>query len=304
MQGLKRRIEQLESLQQAKRWRPAQLEQSGPLGASVSDVNAATQSNTAPSDPLARRDAQNARNGSNSGGFGQLAISSIAADAAQTPGAPAGSFSMVQIVNEALKHGSASVRDHSDQRTREAEGALRDYTGASSFLFSRVTTCVFFEQYLSLILTRYPWADEDRLKRYYEHVVQEHERSSSPRRLPKNAHRFFAIYIAVATIANALSPSPTLSAFATSLSREAVSLVPDVLHLSDPTSIVQCLTALAICSLYNFEVGQVHHLLGIAATKAVSMGLHRIPSTSPTETPRSSPHEACRLFWVLYLLDW
>ncbi|CAG9975008.1 unnamed protein product [Clonostachys byssicola] len=66
--------------------------------------------------------------------------------------------------------------------------------------------------------------------------------------------------------------------------------------------ITQCLTAMAIFSLYNPLVGSPWHLLGLAMTRCVSGGMH---DTRVSDFGSDDPEKKgkSRSFWSLYFLD-
>lgn len=92
---------------------------------------------------------------------------------------------------------------------------------------------------------------------------------------------------------------------------EAASVVPRLIkRVKDANAIlstqgsdmaqVRCLSLQAVLSLFDPTASSCWHLIGLAVTKAISMGLHRGTSTT---TEQDVGKSGSSLFWTIYILD-
>ncbi|KAK5767857.1 hypothetical protein LTS12_002009 [Elasticomyces elasticus] len=156
-------------------------------------------------------------------------------------------------------------------------------------MFSRLTTSSFVQRYADTVFRLYPFMDRDRFMHDYEFVLSEHERTLSPHASPSQGHRYFLVYMAIATMAT--------------LHIRATSMLRDTLAKSEPVTAVQCLVALILNSLYCSDGGSTWQLLGIAVAQAISIGLHRLSDEAAFGSHGTNQDETHNLFWTLLLLD-
>lgn len=77
-------------------------------------------------------------------------------------------------------------------------------------------------------------------------------------------------------------------------------MLPNASTQESDVTAIQCLIAETMLSLYDPAAGSAWHLLGLALTKAISAGLHRV---SQSGTSEGSTGNTIPLFWTLYVLD-
>lgn len=95
---------------------------------------------------------------------------------------------------------------------------------------------------------------------------------------------------------------PYKSSLAASLARKALDDMPKVLDISTNTAMVRCLISLAVHSMYSPLCGSTWHIVGLAAAKAFSAGLHT-DGVSNWHSDDTLKQVNCQLFWGLYVLD-
>jgi hypothetical protein len=88
---------------------------------------------------------------------------------------------------------------------------------------------------------------------------------------------------------------------ATEYAASAMELIPRVFDNADEFTIVKCLTALTIYSMYTTFGGSTWHLLGFTMTRCVASGMHtsRVTDAGPDDKNK----QGCPIFWSLYTLD-
>lgn len=77
-------------------------------------------------------------------------------------------------------------------------------------------------------------------------------------------------------------------------------MLPNASTQDSDVTAIRCLSLQTILSLYSPQAGSAWHLLGLALTKAISAGLHRI---SQPDNSDGSNGDTIPLFWTLYVLD-
>ncbi|RMZ28564.1 hypothetical protein D0859_07352 [Hortaea werneckii] len=117
------------------------------------------------------------------------------------------------------------------------------------------------------------------------------------------AYESFLVYTAIATAAFASASSPRIFDFGTQLFTSVTQHLPDLTGIAGPQVTVQCLTALALGSLYNPHQGSPWYLLGIAVAGALSSGMHRWDDARLLDTEARRNSESERLLQTLYVLD-
>jgi hypothetical protein len=113
------------------------------------------------------------------------------------------------------------------------------------------------------------------------------------------------VFMTYISLAIALLQSPGYSykeALATEYAVKAIDLIPQVFDYANDLTIVKCLAALTVYSLYTTFGGSAWHLLGLTMTRCVASGMH----TSRVSEPASGDEDkekSCRILWTLYSLD-
>lgn len=167
---------------------------------------------------------------------------------------------------------------------------------------SNVETQLPLERFLDVSALRWPFLDRESLVADHQSVLKSHEQGTIAELVDREPEKAVLAYLAVAT---GILQSPHYryrETFATNLALTALQLVPKVLAQCGNLSTVQCLTALAIYSLFSPLGGSTWHLTGLAMTRCISSGLHIV---KPLDTPPLGSQRLAenRLFWTLYILD-
>ncbi|KAK5728651.1 hypothetical protein LTR15_001788 [Elasticomyces elasticus] len=300
LHGLKRRVEELESLQRANKH--ARLSNGPGPEATTHGHSASTVS--APANTQRSHQLQAADGGSTIrhalAEFGQLALSTTSTDNSES----IRHFSLWQIVNaasKALPPASASGADVYDLRNTLRHAHQKQ--AEQPITFSRLTTSSFVQRYADTVLRIYPFMDRDRFLHDYEFVLSEHERRLSPHASPSQGHRYFLVYMAIATMATATAADLHISYFGSQLHILAMSMLRDTLAKSEPVTAVQCLVSLILKSLHCSDGGSTWQLLGITMAQAISIGLHRLSDEAALGSHGTNQDETHNVFWTLLLLD-
>ncbi|KAK5747168.1 hypothetical protein LTR17_000303 [Elasticomyces elasticus] len=300
VQGLKRRVEELESLQRANKH--ARLSD-GPGPEAPTDGHSAS-TVSAPANTQRSHQLQAADGGSTIrhalAEFGQLALSTTSADNSES----IRHFSLWQIVSAASKALPPALDSGADvYDLRHTLRQAYQKQAEQPIMFSRLTTSSFVQRYADTVFRLYPFMDRDRFLHDYEFVLSEHERTLSPHASPSQGHRYFLVYMAIATMATVTAADLHVSYFGSQLHIRATSMLRDTLAKSEPVTAVQCLVALILNSLYCSDGGSTWQLLGIAMAQAISMGLHRLSDEAAFGSHDTNQDETHNLFWTLLLLD-
>lgn len=152
-----------------------------------------------------------------------------------------------------------------------------------------------FELYVNMLQTMFPFASRNELLEQYDSVVQTPEASDCP-------EKHVLAYLGTATGILLGAHYTYKEMYATELAVNAIGLMSQVLDRSRPLSVIHCLAALTIYSLYTSLGGSTWHLLGLTLTRCVSAGMH----TSCLSDAHSESEEQCqgnRTLWTLYVLD-
>jgi len=228
------------------------------------------------------------------GEFDHLVLSSIAAEGSPNQNEQIQRLSTWRIIESAIC-GTPMAQSPAEQKS--SPGLLSDMN--DPIKLDVTVTRPLLDKYIRIILQRYPFMDAQSLRQAHDSVT--HESTNENDSTDKNkVQQRLLVYLAIATVA--FSDSAIANRL---LARQLHSLASETL-LTTPTATMplgtlRCLVALTLCSLYNEEAGSLWHLLGIAVSRAVSMGLHRIDHPySPTD---GESYDGCRIFWILYILD-
>ncbi|KAI6790217.1 hypothetical protein KC361_g8057 [Hortaea werneckii] len=234
--------------------------------------------------------------------FGHLALGSSSIttpDRSQSSGDFAPSMSQALYTALTLK---PTLRQPS--QLNEVDEILASYHSPSKPVSpTRETTSALFEIYKSIILPRFPYMDASDLDRYYSKSVSHQMQLMPAGGKEPYAYESFLVYMAIATAAFASASSPRIFDFGTQLFTSVTQHLPDLTGAADPQVTVQCLTALALGSLYNPHQGSPWYLLGIAVAGALSSGMHRWDDARLLDTEAQRSSESERLLQTLYILD-
>ncbi|RMY88647.1 hypothetical protein D0861_04719 [Hortaea werneckii] len=234
--------------------------------------------------------------------FGHLALGSSSIttpDRSQSSGDFAPSMSQALYTALTLK---PTLRQPS--QLNEVDEILASYHSPSKPVSpTRETTSALFEIYKSIILPRFPYMDASDLDRYYSKSVSHQMQLMPAGGKEPYAYESFLVYMAIATAAFASASSPRIFDFGTQLFTSVTQHLPDLTGAADPQVTVQCLTALALGSLYNPHQGSPWYLLGIAVAGALSSGMHRWDDARLLDTEAQRNSESERLLQTLYILD-
>jgi len=228
------------------------------------------------------------------GEFDHLVLSSIAAEGSPNQSERTQRLSTWRIIESALC-GTPAAQSPAEQKSSTD---LHSNTNESIKLDVLVTRPL-LKKYTRIVLQRYPFMDAGSLTQAHDLVIKDQNDGNDSTDQDK-VQRQLLVYLAIAT--TAFSDDAIANKL---LARQLHSLASDSLSHTPtatmPIGALRCLVALTLCSLYNEEAGSLWHLLGIAVSRAVSMGLHRIDQRhSPTN---GESYDGSRIFWTLYILD-
>lgn len=157
-------------------------------------------------------------------------------------------------------------------------------------------------QYTELIRNAFPFATKAELVAIFDTVEQAHRNASIDTLLAESPELLFLHKVILAT-SILLSPDHAYKEIiATELASYAIRLLSSVFDLANDTSIVRCLTALTIYSMFTTFGGSTWHLLGLTMTRCVSSGMHT-SRMSDLNSDEEEKRRRCRTFWTLYVLD-
>lgn len=157
-------------------------------------------------------------------------------------------------------------------------------------------------QYIKLIQNSYPFMTKLELDSIFDTVGQAQTNATIGSLMAESPELVFLHNIVLAT-SILLSPDHTYKEIlATELASNAVKLLPSVFDLANDVSIVRCLTAMTIYSMFTTFGGSTWHLLGLTMTRCVSSGMHT-SRMSDLNSEEEEKRGRCRTFWTLYVLD-
>ncbi|KAI7489341.1 major facilitator superfamily transporter [Hortaea werneckii] len=300
VQGLKRKISHLQSLQASKSRRLEDSESRNRSEIQVIPSDSIPTNGQSSADLRVTEGGQSLRDALAEFGHLALGSSSITTpDRSQSSGGFAPSMSQVLYTALTLKPTLSQP-----SQLHEVDKILASHHSPSRPISpTRETTSALFEIYTSIILPRFPFMDASNLDRYYIKCISHQMQLVPAGSKEPYAYEFFLVYMAIATAAFASASSPRIFDFGTQLFTSVTQHLPDLTGIAGPQVTVQCLTALALGSLYNPHQGSPWYLLGIAVAGALSSGMHRWDDARllDTESPRKAESE--RLLQTLYVLD-
>jgi hypothetical protein len=192
---------------------------------------------------------------------------------------------------------------HSLEQNAALSGSLADFRMNTVYgNHMRLANATLFSQYVEFIQRSYPFVTSVELNDMFELVMRAHESNNMERLIAESPETVVIVNTGLAT-AVLLSPGYAYKeVLATDFVAHAVELLSRVFDHANDISIVRCLTALTIYSMYTTFGGSTWHLLGLTMTRCVASGMH----TSRISDPNSDEEEKqknCRTFWTLYVLD-
>jgi hypothetical protein len=156
-----------------------------------------------------------------------------------------------------------------------------------------------FSGYVDFIQRSYPFVADTELNEVFKNVMQAYENNNVERMVDESPEMLLLVYTGLST-AMLLSPGYVYKEIlATQLATKALELRSRVFDHANDLSVVKCLTALTIHSLFTTFGGSTWHLLGLAMTRCIASGMH----TSRVSDSSSDHEEKQRTFWTLYVLD-
>jgi hypothetical protein len=159
-----------------------------------------------------------------------------------------------------------------------------------------------FSQYIDFIQDSYPFMTTAELEDCFNVALRASESNGTQGLLAEAPETMVLSYIGLAT-GTLSSPDYTFKEFAaTEFITQAIELLPRVFDNANDISIVRCLTALTIYSMFTTLGGSTWHLLGLTMSRCVASGMH----TSRISDPSSDDEEKRKrfmTFWTLYVLD-
>ena len=155
--------------------------------------------------------------------------------------------------------------------------------------------------YIFKVHWRYPIDNDNDLRQSYEHTLQQHDENGLLCQDITKPQRIISVYLAIAC-AGFSSSDISSRVLAGQLHKSATRLLSRYSAQIGPLSTIRSILYMTICSLYSSDAGLTWHLIGIAMSKAISLGLHEAPTSE--NSPRSDrDKESKRLFQVLCLVD-
>lgn len=159
-----------------------------------------------------------------------------------------------------------------------------------------------YQCYAERISRSFPFMSRAELDGLYEDVVKIHNSDNSGRMVNENPEKVVITYIGTA-LGLLWSQNYTYTEIISSeLAMKAIQLMSRVLDHATDLSVIRCLTALTVYSLYTSFGGSTWHLLGLAMTRCISSGYHTTRASDPRSEDEEKRHNS-RAFWALYILD-
>jgi hypothetical protein len=193
---------------------------------------------------------------------------------------------------------------HSLEQNAALSGPLADFSKNTVHgNYMRFANATLFSQYVEVIQHSYPFMTSVELNEMFEMVIRAHQTNDTERLTAASPETIVITYVGLAT-AVLLSPGYTYKEpLAVDFVAHAVELLSRVFDHANDISIVRCLTALAVYSMYTTFGGSTWHLLGLTMTRCVASGMHTNRVSDPNDFDNEEKQRCCRTFWVLYVLD-
>lgn len=159
-----------------------------------------------------------------------------------------------------------------------------------------------FRRFLEIAPTSFPVMTRNELEELHSSVVAAERDAGLEIMIDDSPEKILLVRVGIA-LGLLLSASYSFTEILISeLTTTAAQLMPRILNRSSDLVIVQCLGALAMCSLYTPYCGSTWHLLGLAMTRCISAGMHT-SRISDMSSDSESQRQNGRAFWTLYILD-
>jgi hypothetical protein len=152
-----------------------------------------------------------------------------------------------------------------------------------------------FDLYVSTMQATFPFMSGKELLEQFDGIVHSSEGPVKPEKLA-------LVYLGTATGILLGTHYTYKEMHATELAVKAIGLIPQVLDRARQLSIVHCLMALTVYSLYTTFGGSTWHLLGLTLTRCVSAGMHTT-RLSEAHSGSEEQRQESRTLWTLYILD-
>ncbi|KAH6982636.1 hypothetical protein EDB80DRAFT_592232 [Ilyonectria destructans] len=159
-----------------------------------------------------------------------------------------------------------------------------------------------FQKFVDLVKYVLPFTPVEQLILDYHDLLQAHEDKNVSELVLSNPGKIILIHLAVATGVLLSKDHRFMESYATALALTAYQLAPRAIAQSDDLGSAQCLTMMAIFSMYSAFGGSTWHLLGLATTRCISGGMHNARVSDP-ESDDVKRRNNSRTFWTLYVLD-
>lgn len=157
-------------------------------------------------------------------------------------------------------------------------------------------------RYANLVRYSLPFMCANQLLSDNALVNQHQDRQDMDPLLAQSPCKVIRVYMAIATGMLMSKEYRYTESFATVFALSAYQSMPRAFSQSSDGEVAQCLTAMAIFSLYSCFGGSAWHLLGLAVTRCISAGMHTARASSPGHDDPTKKHNS-RVFWTLYTLD-
>lgn len=207
--------------------------------------------------------------------------------------AAAEGLSFRSLLGAAIDNGQKTslTRDRTDSRGIDA---------VHDFLCSGDTSSP-HQAYLGHIREYYPYIESTKLDNAYQHVLSAHTRGIISTKAASLPDYHSVIYLGLATGLLLMPGHDVRQELIEALIQCSLETISHVQEVSDDLSVVHCLIALTICTLYSDRAGSMWHVLGLAMTRCVACGMHT-RKEGHNETPDELTEQG-RAFWTLFLLD-
>ncbi|KAH7346922.1 hypothetical protein BKA66DRAFT_321220 [Pyrenochaeta sp. MPI-SDFR-AT-0127] len=201
-----------------------------------------------------------------------------------------------------LLNAATTFHNTNSQVSRDLSFALNEGLRSADEPFCKEDTAAAFHTYLDFLDVSYPYIARAELDQAYRNVIDAHETGTISQRLKEWPDHFVLVYLGVAT---GLLLSPEYIQHETRAQRLFESSQMALRHVFDCSNdfaMVVCLAALTIHSEFTQAGGSTWHLLGIAMTRCIALGMHTT-KVSDLYSDDSELRKNARAFWALYLLD-
>jgi hypothetical protein len=232
-----------------------------------------------------------------------LSLSAMAEPTDRQPESNQGlSFSTLFIAAASVGNANPSSAIEANTPLSGPMAAFRDQLFSKDSRLDGTLAAEAFRKFLEEAPTSFPVMARSELEELYNSVVGAERDGTFDLMTKESPEKILLVRVGIA-LGLLLSPNYNFTEVLISeLTTKAVQLMPRILEQTGDLTVVQCLTALATCSLYTTYGGSLWHLLGLAMTRCVSAGMHTTRVSDITSDNVSKAHNG-RAFWALYILD-